>query len=722
MKKIIRKTSISRYGFVILLISILIGAILYLFTHNNKVQKLQDSLVKLISARENNSLIDSCIINLYSAENYSRLYTVTGDKNYLSEFSANVKRVNDVIDELKLKQHSGSMSNASKLKDLFDQKNIETNNYIKLRMLTDSLISYSANIDNSPEKIEKEVIKPMVETERKLANDTNRKQDSVKPAKALSAKLAATSTTNNANEKLQAVSASSTKETTFVSDINSEDKMVKQPATNYYQAINQANNNLRKNESKVLMINNSLIGEIIDELKQYKAIDQSYINHSQNELKENLYNISSENKRIFTTALIILLTLTVLVFYNIWKIFSNELKIIDYSKKTEEYAQSKSRFLAGMSHEIRTPLNSIIGFSEQLSQDKLDHTQKEQINAIKNSSEMLLGLVNDILDFTKYETENAAFENSPFMVSKVFADVFKTMKVQASKKHILFENQVNIEKEICCDGDSRRLKQVLMNLLGNAIKFTVSGKVILNASIELQPKDAMILKVRVEDSGVGIAPEDLRHIFEEFTQVGYAQNATKLKGTGLGLAICKKIIELQGGSISVSSEVGKGSVFNFTLPLKKCEFVEIEQTAVFSDLEMAELVSNKRVLFVEDNQLNVLLGRTILKKWKITFDIAYNGVEAFDLFVKNDYDVILTDIHMPEMDGLELTQLIRKYDDGAKSDIPIIALTASVLEEERETFFDSGFNFIVSKPYQEKDLIEKISLSIQSNLAVNYIS
>ncbi|HEY4326501.1 MAG TPA: ATP-binding protein [Mucilaginibacter sp.] len=701
MEKIIRKTSISRYGFVILLISILIGGILYLFTHNNKVQKLQDSLTRLILARENNSLIDSCIINLYSAENYSRLYTVTGNKDYLSEFSANVKRVNDVIDELKLKQHSGSMSNASKLKDLFNQKNIETNNYIKLRMLTDSLISYSANIDNSPEKIEKEVIKPMVETERKLTNDTNGKQDSVKPTKPLSGKL---------------------KETTFSSDINSQDKINKQPATNYYQAINQANNNLRKNESKVLMINNSLIGEIIDELKQYKAIDQSYINHSKNELKENLYNISFENKRIFTIALIILLTLTALVFYNIWKIFSNEQKVMEYSKKTEQYALSKSRFLAGMSHEIRTPLNSIIGFSEQLGQDNLDKTQKEQISAIKNSSEMLLGLVNDILDFTKYETEKTTFENSPFVVSKVFADVFKTMQVQASKKHILFENQVNIEKEICCDGDSRRLKQVLMNLLGNAIKFTVKGKVILNASIEVQSKDVMILKVRIEDSGLGIASEDLPNIFEEFTQVGYAQNATQQKGTGLGLAICKKIIELQGGSINVSSEVGKGSVFNFTLPLKKCEFVEIEQTAVFSDLEMTELVGGKRVLFVEDNQLNVLLGRTILKKWKITFDIAYNGVEAFDLFVKNDYDVILTDIHMPEMDGLELTQLIRKYDDGAKAEIPIIALTASVLEEERETFFNSGFNFIVSKPYQEKDLIEKISLSLQSNLASNCIS
>jgi CheY-like chemotaxis protein len=374
-----------------------------------------------------------------------------------------------------------------------------------------------------------------------------------------------------------------------------------------------------------------------------------------------------------------------------------------------------------MSHEIRTPLNSIIGFSEQLEQNNLHPAQKEQINAIKNSSEMLLGLVNDILDFTKYETEKTTFENSPFVVYKVFDEVFRTMQIQASKKKILFENQVIIEKDICCEGDSMRLKQVLMNLLGNAIKFTLNGSVTLNASIENKSKNIMILKVGIEDSGLGIAKEDLPHIFEEFTQVGNAQKATKQKGTGLGLAICKKIIELQGGSISVSSEVEKGSVFSFTLPLKRCESIEISQAGFFSDEELAELVNNKRVLFVEDNQLNVLLGCTILKKWKINYDIAYNGIEAFDLFQKNNYDVVLTDVHMPEMDGLELTQLIRSYDNEIKSNIQIIALTASVLEEERDIFFKSGFNFIVLKPYREKDLIEKISLSIQSSVtSLNY--
>lgn len=727
MKHIIGKTPILRYGFIVLLISILIGGILYLFTHNNKAQKLQIRVTKLISVRENNSLIDSCIINLYSADNYSRLYTITGNKDYLTKFSDDVKRINDVIDELQLKQNSRSDSSVSKLKDLFNQKNIKTNDYIKLRMLTDSLIRYSVHMGYSQPEIEKEVIRPMEvikpiqQTEHKVTIDTIAKQDSVKPKKKLLGRIIAAFSKNTTNDKHSMVVVKNVKETTLVSNINSEDKITKQRENNYYQAINQANNNLKKNESQVLMINNSLISEIINELKYFKAVDQSYIDHNKEELKENISNISFENKQIFTSALIILSALAILVFYNIWKIFANERKILEYSKKTEQYAQSKSKFLAGMSHEIRTPLNSIIGFSEQLEQNNLHPAQKEQINAIKNSSEMLLGLVNDILDFTKYETEKTTFENSPFIVYKVFDEVFKTMQIQASKKKILFENQVTIEKDICCAGDSMRLKQVLMNLLGNAIKFTLNGSVTLNASIENKSKNIMILKVGIEDSGLGIAKEDLPHIFEEFTQVGNAQKATKQKGTGLGLAICKKIIELQGGSISVSSEVEKGSVFSFTLPLKRCESIEISQAGFFSDEELAELVNNKRVLFVEDNQLNVLLGCTILKKWKINYDIAYNGIEAFDLFQKNNYDVVLTDVHMPEMDGLELTQLIRSYDNEIKSNIQIIALTASVLEEERDIFFKSGFNFIVLKPYREKDLIEKISLSIQSSItSLNY--
>lgn len=374
-------------------------------------------------------------------------------------------------------------------------------------------------------------------------------------------------------------------------------------------------------------------------------------------------------------------------------------------------------------HEIRTPLNSVIGFSEQLGKESLHPEQKEQVDAIRSSSEMLLELVNEILDFSKYETGKMSFDRTPFMPGKVMENVFSSMHIHATKKHILLENQISIDKTLCCEGDKMRLKQVIMNLLGNAIKFTANGKVILSADIENQPNNCILLKVTVTDTGLGIAKDDLPYIFEEFSQVASAQMVTRHKGTGLGLAICKKIIELQGGSISVSSEPGKGSAFSFELPLTKCELDEPHQTQLFSDELMADLVNDKRVLFVEDNQLNVLLGSTILKKWKIKYDIAYNGKEAFNLFEKNNYDVLLTDIQMPEMNGMQLTELIREYPNAYKSNIPIMALTANVLKEDRDIYFKAGITDVILKPFLEKNLIEKIALAIQNKVAaLNYVS
>jgi len=718
MKYIAHKTSPLRYSFIILPICLLFGGMVYLFTHKSKAQNLQISIARLISARESNSLIDSCIINLYTADNYSRLYTITGNKDYMTKFSRDVNKINAAIDQIRLNEKDQPVSKSSKLKDLFNQKNITTNDYMKLRLLTDSLINNAANISYSSARPVRNVGKVPEKMAQKSAIDSFENADNLHNKEKMQAKTMSAPTVNKAIEKPLPAAAKKEQEVVLVSNISSNDKVeIKQPKTNYYQAINQANSNLRKDERQVLMINNSLIDEIISELKDYKAIDQANIDYSKAELKSSVSDVSFENKQISTIELILLLILAIMVFYNIWKIFANERRILEYSEKTEEYAQSKSRFLAGMSHEIRTPLNSIIGFSEQLEQNSLEPAQKEQLNAIKNSSEMLLTLVNDVLDFTKYETGKTSFENSPFLVQTVFFEVFRSMQIQASKKRIRFENEVKIDRELCCEGDSMRLKQVLMNLLGNAIKFTVSGSVILRAVVVENAKDSVILKVEIEDSGLGIAREDLPHIFEEFTQVGTAQRATKQKGTGLGLAICKKIIELQNGRISVASEVGKGSVFSLELPLKKCEWVKLEETQFFSDEEMAALVNRKHVLFVEDNPLNVLLGRTILKKWKINYDIAYNGIEAMEFFKQNDYDVVLTDIQMPEMDGLELIELIRAYEDVNRSNIPVIALTASVLENEKESFFNAGFNYIVMKPFREKDLIEKISLCIQSNMS-----
>lgn len=729
MIKMARTIPLHRYFLIICLFSAMTIGGIYLFLRYKKAQNVRKSIENLMSAHQNSALIDSCIINLYSADNNSRLYTITGNKLYLQKFSTDLNDISRVIAKLKL-DDSQDIANTdpSRFSTLMKEKAEKTGSYIQLRLLTDSLIKSSARINHSLDAIQEKLIRPKVTAIRAVKLDTVNKTAIAAAVKADSAKAKPrkkffgrvlsvfSGKKANAVPKPQVVTRD-----TVIYSAQVDSKSIRQNRNNYknyYRKLNTVNNRLRKNEQQILLINNNLIEEIIASLKLYKAVEQRYVTNSKRELNNNLADVFYEFKKVSVFNFIFLFTLICIVFYNIWKIFRNEQLLIEYSDKAEEYALSKSRFLAGMSHEIRTPLNSVIGFSEQLSQDDLSHGQKEQIAAIRNSSEMLLDLVNEILDFSKYETGKMSFDSAPFIISQTLNEVYTTMHVHALKKGIRLINDIDIDENLCCEGDRLRLKQVIMNLVGNAIKFTSKGSVTIYAradGIVINKKAS--LRVKIIDSGVGISKDDLPHIFEEFSQVAKAQQVTKHKGTGLGLAICKKIIELQGGVISVSSTPGKGSTFSFELPMKKGDKAELKTTHTLSDSMMAELVRDKYILFTEDNKLNVLLGTTILKKWGIRYDIAYNGREAFDLFEDRNYDVVLTDIEMPEMDGLQLTEAIRNYEDPYKSNICILALTANVLKEDRDLYFKTGVNDVVLKPFLEKDLIEKIALAVQNNVS-----
>lgn len=700
----VRKIPILRYFLIILLFSVLFVSAFYLYLHYKKAQTLRSNVEKLISARENTALIDSCIINLYSADNYSRLYTITGDKSYLQKFLGDINKISGIIDKIRFDKKDVPESDPAKFKVLMKEKTETTGSYMKLRLLTDSLIRSSSRMRLSLSKLNQKTNRQTVKVEHIITLDTVKQE---KPKKKLFGRIFSAFSA----KKNPVIIKRDTLTTVTTIPVRGADKNA---YDNYYKKLNVVNNQLMTNERQMLIINNNLIEEIIASLKLYKSVETLYIKDSKVELKENLANIYDEFRHVSTLNFIFLLSLIILMFYNIWKIFRNEQEIIYYSEKAEQHAESKSRFLAGMSHEIRTPLNSVIGFSEQLSQEELPPVQKEQVDAIRSSSEMLLDLVNEILDFSKYETGKMNFESAPFMLCHAIEDVFTSMHIHAMKKNIILENKITIDDAICCTGDKVRLKQVILNLLGNALKFTIKGKVTLVANIEKGIGKDLLLKVQVIDTGLGIAKNDLPYIFEEFSQVANAQKVTRHKGTGLGLAICKKIIELQGGFIGVNSTSGQGSSFNFTLPLKQCNVAEISQSQDLSDEMMAELVKDKYILFAEDNKLNVLLGSTLLKKWKIKYDVAYDGRQATKLFEQNKYDLILTDIQMPELNGIEVTQYVRNSPDIEKSKIPIIALTANVMKEDRDIYFSAGMNDVILKPFLEKNLIEKTALALQN--------
>jgi signal transduction histidine kinase/CheY-like chemotaxis protein len=484
--------------------------------------------------------------------------------------------------------------------------------------------------------------------------------------------------------------------------------VIKTTINDYYLQIYLTNNKVKKIEKRLCNINELLILTIVERLEKYKSIERNY--HSAVHQIDDMTVLSEIKNLDKFTRVLLALTICLLasVFYVIYHFYQNEKALIAHSDKAAYYAISKSRFLANMSHEIRTPLNSIIGFSEQLAQINLGEKQREQVRAIKSSSIMLLEVVNDILDFSKYETGKVILEQIPFSPYAAIKDVFDSMSVQATKKKIGFKMDLTIDDDVYILGDPLRLKQVVMNLLSNAIKFTSNGTVTLYADLTMVQEGQAKLNVNITDTGMGINPVDQQIIFDEFAQVYYPSTTERQQGTGLGLAICKKIVEFQGGTIHVESAEGKGSVFSFELSYQTTAKPVLIESPTLKLYQNAVSLTGKRILLVDDNMLNILLISTILKKYKISFDEVSNGKEAYKYFKENEYDLILTDIQMPEMGGVELAQEVRKDRDIKKKNTPILGVTANVLQEDRLKYLASGMNELVLKPFLEHELLEKI--------------
>ncbi|RWY55558.1 ATP-binding protein [Mucilaginibacter gilvus] len=713
----VKKIPLLRYGLIVLLIVVLFGSAFYLYLHYNKAEKIRSSFQQMINARENSTLIDSCIVELYSADNSSRMYALTSKKAYFTQFSTQIKNVHNIIDTINRNNKStASLAQDAELGNLISQKSLKTDSYIKLMTLTDSLLKSARKLNRALKDADNKYLQQPVVS--RVITEVH--IDTIKPLP----KLVATPATQKnffkrlfgkkqkaAEAKLPPLLVQRTTDTTITT--MTPTPKVARVYNNYYSKLYEANNKLRKNELEMLEINNRLISQIIGSLKKYKVAEQQYIAASKTEVKSNLSTVLYEFKRLSGLMFLILTVVVVVILYNIWKIFKNEKEMVVYTEMAENYAHSKSRFMANMSHEIRTPLNSIIGFSEQLTQSELTETQAEQTSAIRSSSKMLLDVVNEILDFSKYETGKMNFEVAPFKPYEAITDIATSMQVQAGKKGIELNYQLDFGSELCMQGDYFRLKQVVMNLLSNAIKFTPRGSVFINSFItDGRQPGFKVLNVHIRDTGLGIDKEHLPFIFDEFSQVSSAQKTTTTQGTGLGLAIVKKIVELQGGSIKVTSKVGTGSIFSFKLPMEVIGAEACQEQEAVIETNPRKLVAGKHVLVAEDNKLNVLLVSTILKKWNITFDVAYDGREALQLFEDHPYDIILTDIEMPEMGGIEFSQLVRANGNPQKASLPILALTANVLKEDRDKYLAVGMTGVVLKPFSERNLIDSIAAAL----------
>ncbi|MEK7720213.1 MAG: CheR family methyltransferase [Bacteroidota bacterium] len=377
---------------------------------------------------------------------------------------------------------------------------------------------------------------------------------------------------------------------------------------------------------------------------------------------------------------------------------------INAEKKTliaEDAMNSKQQFLSNMSHEIRTPMNSIIGFTKVLLRTDLSAKQKEYLNAIKISGDTLIELINDILDLAKVDSGKMIFEQTPFkMLASVSAilHLFEK-KIQEKNSELVREYDHRIPEVLL--GDSLRLRQIIMNLMSNAVKFTSGGKITVRVRMLKEDEEKVTIEFGIEDTGIGIPENKLEKIFENFQQAS-ASISKMYGGTGLGLAIVKQLVESQGGSIGVKSQTDKGSTFSFILSFLKTKAILTTETEKKGlDIEL----KNVKALVVEDISLNQLLMKTILDDFGFECDIASNGKIAIEKLQAKSYDIVLMDLHMPEMNGFEATEYIRKT---MHSKIPIIALTADVTTVDLKKCEAVGMNDYISKPVEERSLYSKM--------------
>lgn len=369
-------------------------------------------------------------------------------------------------------------------------------------------------------------------------------------------------------------------------------------------------------------------------------------------------------------------------------------------KKAREAAHIKENFLANMSHEIRTPLNAILGFTYLLDKTKLDEGQKTFLASIKTSGESLLDIVNDILDLSKLEAGMLRIENSPFTLHKVLDSVEALFKPKADEKNLFLG--VEIDKSVPDDllGDEMRLTQILVNLTGNAIKFTNEGSVTIAVSGKEINDDKIMLEITIKDTGIGIPLKKQQRIFERFEQ---AENETNRKygGSGLGLSIVKQLLQLQGGDIKVISEPGKGSEFTASIPYTINKQSREDALASLTQKQVNGFAESKNVLVAEDNVMNQMLLRHLFQQWNLKTYTVNNGAEVVSELKRNKYDLVIMDIQMPEMDGYVATEKIRHE---LNSSIPVIAMTAHAIAGEREKCINAGMNDYISKPVREEEL------------------
>ena len=464
---------------------------------------------------------------------------------------------------------------------------------------------------------------------------------------------------------------------------------------------------------KNLLFANDVALEILPELKlpnqQSRIINQIYRSNKK------IIHLGSKQ---YSISVVPFYDKNTLKGYNLWLFDKTEeqeynKRLLELKEQAEEANKAKTMFLANMSHEIRTPMNAIMGTTEMILRENTSEAVENHANSIKNAGNILISIINDILDFSKIESGKMNVNDVNYKPGFLIKDITDSIRPKLEEKGVMFEIHVKETLPKVLHGDETHVRQVFTNILTNAVKYTQRGYVAMNVDWELQ-NGLALLRVSVEDTGCGISEENIKTLFNSFERADMIKNQT-IEGTGLGLAITKRLIESMGGSISVKSTYGEGSIFSFYFYQGIVDYAPTGDYNVLTEKEEEELKSSNetfiapmaKVLAVDDNVTNIKVIQGILSMYQIRVDTATSGQECLEKLGKNHYHMILMDQMMPIMDGIETTKKIREFPDKDVRSIPVIALTANAIRGAREMFLENGFQDYISKP-MDINVLEKI--------------
>ena len=696
-KILARQIVISLLAFTIIL------AVVALYVRNSITSKLEHtSRVANSSGTGNEQKAENILLLLNQAEDNFQASLLNAANKSNAVYKTQLSLAFTQIDSLlKSKADTSQLTAAQslKVKLLYQKKMLLSTKLVRLKHNFDSLLSAYAVYNDEAAKSLPAYSAKVHKITREIATsvDTIKKEADIKK-KGLFGRLGDAISNKNAAAK-DVLEIQNSNQTKIIDQtIQQAAAQNKKDYTKRIKQLEARNESLLTMQRQLIALNTRINNELQSIVNNIKDIDIGIANEIRMLAFQNYHETSATLNQFYLAALFMVMLFAALLIIFLIQLNRSELELCKENERSVTIAQQKMNLLLHMSHEIRNPLTAIKGFLDIFSRTSLAEKQVDMLDSIKLSSDMLLRTLNDTLDAAKMETSQFKINQESFNPDFTLKAVIESMRFGATKKNLQLAYNFKGDKNLVLIGDSFRLNQVMVNLLSNAIKYTATGGVNITAVwIANENK----LQVEVSDTGAGISEEQQANLFAKYYQTNSAKGHT---GTGLGLFICQQLIKLQGGKISVKSKVDAGTTFKFYIPYAKGDAKVVAKQSVD---DAGLLLNGISVLAVDDNEINLQLLKMIMDKWNVTFYEAANGIEALEVLKNQPITLVITDIHMPEMDGNELLYSIQNL-DGPLSQLPVIVMSGSTEPNSKEKYLQMGFAGMIGKPYTKAELLDQI--------------